>query len=94
MNQRPLGPNMKKFCIQKMAVDAVPSGDGIESALQFLATPGKMGEGWKKAVEWCDAAILAVRNAGEPNPWREASEEEICAHLLAKIAERKTGKRA
>jgi hypothetical protein len=86
---RPLGPNMKKFIAHKMSLDAIPAGGGFDAGLKFLTTPGALAEGWKKAVEWCDAAIAVIRQAAEPNPWKNASEEEIAGYMLKRIDERK-----
>ncbi len=82
---RPIGPNMKKFVIRRMSVDAVPAGGGLNSAIEFLTKPGSIGLGFKSATEWCDAAIVAVRNAAEPNPWKDATEEEIAGELVRRI---------
>ena len=91
---RPLGPNMKKLIAHKMSRDAIPDGGGFTEGLRFLMTPGAMSRGWKEAVEWCDAAIVAVRQAAEPNPWKNASEEDIAAELVRRIDERYAAKLA
>lgn len=82
---RPIGPNMKKFVIRRMSVMAVPAGEGLSSAIEFLMKPGALGSGFKQAMEWCDAAIAAIRGAGEPNPWKNATEEEIAGELVRRI---------
>lgn len=87
--KRILGPNFKKFVLHKMSKDAIPDGGGLAAGVEFLSTPGRIGEGFRAAVEWCDAAVKAVRGAGNPNPWRESSEEEIAGVLVEKIEERK-----
>jgi hypothetical protein len=76
---------MKRLIIHKMSHDAIPAGGGFGDGLKFLATPGAMNAGWKAASEWCDAAIAAVRSAAEPNPWKNASDEEIAGELLRKM---------
>lgn len=91
--KRSLGPNLKKFIFLKMAKDAIPDGGGLAAGIGFLITPGKMGAGFRMATEWCDAAIQAVRGAGEPNPWRNSTEEEIAAELVRMIEERKMTRR-
>lgn len=88
MTTRPLGPNMKKFIFRKMISDAIPEGGGFAAGLKFLTTKGAMSAGWAQSVKWCDAAILAVRNAAEPNPWKDADEETIAGELVRKIGER------
>jgi hypothetical protein len=87
--RRKLGPNMKKLIVHKLSIDAIPDGGGFNAGVKFLMTPGALADGWKKAAEWCDAAIEVIRLAAEPNPWKEASEEAIAGHLLQRIEERK-----
>jgi hypothetical protein len=87
--RRPIGQNMKRLIIEKMSVDAVPAGGGLGAALAFITEPGELTKGWREATAWVDQAIAVIRTAAEPNPWRDASEEEIAAHLLEKIAARK-----
>ena len=88
MSERPLGPNLKKLIIRKMSRDAIPVGGGFADGLNFLMTKGAVSAGWAKAAEWCDAAILAIRNAAEPNPWKNADEETIAGELVRRIEER------
>lgn len=87
--KRPLGPNLKKFIFHKMSVDAIPAGSGFGAGVVFLITPGRMAAGFRSAAEWCDLAITAIRNAAEPNPWRDSDEEEIAAEIMRRINERK-----
>lgn len=87
--KRPLGPNLKKLIASKMAKDAIPDGGGFADGVKFLTTSGALLSGWKTAAAWCDLAIMAVREAGEPNPWKEATEEEIACELLRGIEARK-----
>jgi hypothetical protein len=82
-------PNVKKLIIHKMSVDAVPAGGGIGDALKFLTTPGSIGKGWKEAAEWIESAIMVIRQAAEPNPWKDSSDEEIAGYLLQRIEERR-----
>lgn len=88
----PLTPNVKRLILHKMSHDAIPSEGGIGDALRFLTTPGAMNSGWRKAAEWVAAAIRAVREAGEPNPWKVADDEAIAGELLRKIDERKASR--
>ena len=86
-------PNVKKLIMRKMSFDAVPSGGGVADAITFLTQPKKIAEGWRKAEEWTRAALAAVRNAADPNPWRYASDEDIAGELLRKANEReRTGR--
>jgi len=87
--RRPLGPNMKKLIFAKMGKDAVPDGGGVGDAIKFLTTPGAMSAGFKSACEFSDLAILAVRMAAEPNPFKNATEEEIAGEILRKIEDKR-----
>jgi hypothetical protein len=88
---RPLGPNVKKLIIRKMSVDAIPSGGGLADGIKFLTTKGAVSSGWAKASEWCSLAIRAVREAAEPNPWKESDDETIAAELVRQIESRLHG---
>jgi hypothetical protein len=88
-----MGPNAKRLMIHKMSLDAVPTGGGMKSALDFLMTPGAMATSAKAATEWVSAAILAVRQATEPNPWKNSDDEKIAGELLRLIEERKKQQR-
>jgi len=79
------GPNVRKLIAHKMARDAVPSGGGLADALAFLTRKEAIVASARAATEWVALAIRAVREAGEPNPWREASDEEIAGELLRRI---------
>ena len=79
---------MKKFVIRRMSVMAVPAGGGLNSAIEFLTKPNGLADGFREAVAWCDSAITAVRGASDPNPWKNASEEEIAGELLRRIEAR------
>lgn len=89
MPERKMGPNFKKLVFSKMAVDAIPNGSGFEAGLEFLCDPKRIGASFRESVLWCDAAIIELRNARDPNPYRTASEENICAELLRLVDERK-----
>lgn len=88
--KRPLTPNLKRLICLKMSRDAIPDGGGLADGVKFLSSKESIAGGWKKAVEWVDAAILAVRNAAEPNQFKNATDEEIAAVIVEKI-ERKRG---
>lgn len=81
------GPNMKRLIAHKMSRDAIPDGGGIAAGIAFL-TSGKIGEAAKAATQWCETAILAVRQAAEPNPWKSATDEEIAGELAKQIDDR------
>jgi enoyl reductase-like protein len=61
----------------------------LAAGIEFLSTPGRIAQGFLSAAEWCEQAIELIRSAVEPNPWKNATEEEIAAELLRRIEERK-----
>lgn len=83
--KRVFGPSFRNLVIHKMSMDAIPDGGGFADGIKFLSNPDAMKEGWRKAQEWCEAAIVAVRAAAEPNPWKSSTEEEICSEILRGI---------
>jgi len=85
------GPSVKKLIASKMSRDAVPSGGGLADAIAFLTDSEKIRSGAKKATEWVNAAIQAVRDAAEPNPYKNADDETIAGMILKQI-EAKKGK--
>jgi len=83
------GPNVKKLIIHKMSRDAIPDGCGLKAGIEFLSDPKRIMAGAKSATEWVEAAILAVRQAAEPNPWKNADDEAIAGEILKGIESRK-----
>ena len=83
MSERILGPNMKRLLAFKVSRDAIPNGGGVASGIAFLLNPEKMAETSRKALEWCDQAIAAVR-ATPDNPYGN-NEEDIAAAILKRI---------
>ena len=84
-----LGPNVRKLWAIKMATDAIPANGGLVDGLKFLSSKESIASGAKAASEWTQAALLAVRQAAEPNPWKNATDEEIAAEILRKIEQKK-----
>jgi hypothetical protein len=68
-----------------MARDAVPVGGGFPDAIKFLSDKQSILGGARKAQEWARDAVSAVRNAADPNPWRDSTDEEIATELLRRI---------
>ena len=77
-----LGPNAKRLIAIKMAKDAIPDGGGFSAGIKFLTTPGALSTGFGVAAEFVQAAILAVRQAAEPNPFKDSTDEEIAGEIL------------
>lgn len=80
--------NMQRLAIQKASRDAVPDGGGIKDVIKLLTDPKGLAANLRAAQEWAKQAVQAVRNADDPNPWRNATDEEI-AGVILKEAEAK-----
>jgi hypothetical protein len=83
-----IGPNVKRLITRKMSLDAIPRGGGFVDGLAFLSRKENITEGAKNASLWVKAAIRIVRQAAEPNPWKDADDEAIASYLLEQITER------
>ena len=68
--EHPVGPNVKKLIIGKMSL--IPPGTTDASVL-------------KQATEWVESAILFVRQAAEPNPYKDASDDAIAREIIKRI---------
>lgn len=79
-----LTPAIRKLIARKVSVDAIPKGQGTAAAINFLLTPGALNKSWKEAEEWCMSAIQLIRMAPEPNPWKNATDEEIAEEIIRK----------
>lgn len=88
-DKKTIGPNMKKLIITKMSSDAIPMGGGIADGVAFLSNPISIKEGFAKAQRFAEVAIKAIRAAGEPNEFKEASDEVIAGEILKALEARK-----
>lgn len=88
-----MGPNVRKLIIHKMSLDAIPKGGGVADGIKFLSDRDLMSKTLRAADEWVKAVIVAIRQAGEPNHLKNATDEEIAEELLRKIDERKAAKK-
>jgi hypothetical protein len=80
-----------------MAHDAIPAGGGFADGVAFLSSADTFKAGVKSAIEWTRSAIGLVREAAEPNPWREATDEDTAGELLRRsrqweLGDENTGK--
>jgi hypothetical protein len=82
------GLNVKKLIVHKMTLNAVLDGGGIGDAIGFLSDVDKLMKAARGASTFVETAILAVRQAAEPNPWKNATDEEIAGEILRGIEER------
>lgn len=83
-----LTPNVRRLLIYRMSVLAVPSGGGLADGLSFFTDTDKRRGVMVDAEKWTRDAIAAVRNAGEPNPWNVATDEEIAAEILRRTEQK------
>lgn len=86
------GPNVNRLLIERMSLEAVPPGGGIDSAIKFLSSKDSIINGVRSAKKWVEDAIQAVRLASGPNPWRDASDEEIAGEILRQVEEKRRKK--
>lgn len=82
---RELGPEVWRIVSSRMCAEAIPSGGGLEAGISFLRTPGAMGQGLRDVVAWWDECLNLVKGAPEPNPYRNASDEEIARAINERI---------
>lgn len=83
-----MGPNVRRLLAHKMSLDAIPAGGGFADGIEFFLNREKRQRIMADAENWVTGAILAVRGAAEPNPWREADNEAIAGEILRQIEER------
>ena len=78
---------MVGLMIYKMALDG--SREGFAGALKMLSSSEAIRNSAVTAKEWCADTIAAVRGAADPNPWRNATDDEIADEILRQLADRK-----
>lgn len=83
------GKSMSRLIAHKMSLDAVPPGSDLADVVAFITNKEKLKASIGAASEWAKAAVLAVRNANEPNPFKEADDETIAAEILRQVEARK-----
>jgi hypothetical protein len=88
-----IGPNVKKLIIHKMSLDAIPPGGGVADGLKFFTDKERISKTIRESDEWVKQALLAVRNAGEPNPFKNATDEDIAGEILRKIEDKRNDRK-
>ena len=88
-----LTPNVKRLLLERVSIEAVPNGGGLNAGLTFLSSKENITAGFSAALEWVNQALIAVRNAAAPNPFASASDEEIATELMCQIIDKKKGRR-
>jgi len=72
-----------------MSSDAIPKGGGAKDGIAFLSNPKAMHNTFLVARKYIENTILIVRQAKEPNPWKDKSDEEIAGEILKRIEGRR-----
>ena len=85
-----IGPNVKKLMARKVAKEAIPSGGNFVDGVTFLMDKERVVRTMKESLLWVLEAIQTVRNACEPNPYKDADHETIADVILKQIEERKS----
>lgn len=84
---------MNRLAILRFAMLAIPDGSGIAGAYKVLSKPGEVARLTKEACAWAREAVDLVRTAADPNPWRDATDEDIAAEVVrqaeARLAEQR-----
>ena len=83
--------NVNKLILHKISIDAIPFGttksEGLAAGLDFLLDRDRVTKTAKHATAWVTYHIQAIRDAIEPNPWKNATDEVIAGEILRKIEE-------
>lgn len=74
---------MVALMAHKMALDG--SREGFAGALKMLSSKESIRDAAIAAKKWCVEAIGAVRNAGDPNQWRNSTDDEIADEILRQL---------
>jgi hypothetical protein len=87
-----IGPNLLKLILRKVSADAIPAGctNGLAAGVKFLSNKDAIRTAFRTAERWVRGAVQLVREAAEPNPWKNASDEEIAAELMKQFEARVT----
>lgn len=73
---------VRKLAVHVMSRHAIPDGGGLADGIRFLSDPQRIKDAARAADLWVQDAIRAVREAEDPNPWRDADDEAIAAEIL------------
>jgi hypothetical protein len=79
------GPNVKKLIIRWASKTAVPKGGGVKDAILFMANPAEINRVMNESARAVEILIDLVRTAAAPNPWADATDEDIAQEILAQI---------
>lgn len=74
-----------RLMVHRMATVAIPDGQGFKAGIDFFLDRDKRRQIGNEALEWTREAIALVRNAPDPNPWRDATDDDIAAEILRRV---------
>jgi len=73
----------------KISIEAIPPDGTFLDGVAFLRDKHKFLTTCVEAAAWAKAAVLAVKTAAEPNPWKDSSDEEIAEEILRRVEDKK-----
>lgn len=76
---------MSRLVAHKMALDVIPSGGGFEDGVRFLLDRERVQGTLWAAKMWAEKAVQAVREARDPNPFKNADDETIATEILRQV---------
>lgn len=92
-----LTPNVKRLLIEFMAKHQVDRVGADVGAIAADILAGGLGKSSEAALADLNAAIHALRTApdgyNDPNPFRNATDEEIATGILDRLAERRRSRK-
>lgn len=86
-----LGPNVRRLIFERMSLEAIPPNGGFADGLKFLSSKESIAAGFTTAKRFVEDAITCVRQAEEPNPWKESTDEDIAGEILNQLQAQKRG---
>lgn len=73
--------------IRRMSQLMVDKGKTVGGVAELIIQ-GRLSPVAKEAAEWVKQAIIAIRHAEEPNPYRHWTDDQIAQHILDMIEQR------
>lgn len=83
--------SVKKLIALKMSRDAIPKNGTIKDGLDFLLDKNRLNNSCKEAKKWVKDAISVLRQAKEPNPYKNLSDDDIADFILKEVEKKKRG---
>ena len=80
--------NVNRLLARRLSQLIVARGKKLEGVVKTLRDKEVFLNSVKEAKEWVRSVIEEIRNAREPNPYKNSSDEEIAGEILRRICER------